>query len=143
MRDKYRAFTYDVPGARPIGDTEMKLAHTMIRVKDLGATLDFYTSFLGLKEVRRKDVGTEAVLVFLADAEERYHIELTYNHGRADYELGNQFGHLAFWTDDLESVIKDVEGRGWWYRRSRPDMTSRYIFVKDPNGYDVEILERI
>ncbi len=121
----------------------MKLAHTMIRVKDLDATLEFYTDFLGLKEVRRKDIGTEAVLVFLADAEERYHIELTYNHGQADYELGNQFGHLAFWTDDLESVIKDVEGRGWWYRRSRPDMTSKYIFIKDPNGYDVEILERI
>lgn len=121
----------------------MKLAHTMIRVKDLERTLDFYTGFIGLREVRRKEIGKEAVLVFLRDEDGHCDIELTYNHGRADYDLGNQFGHLAFWTDDLEAVVRDVEQRGWWYRRSRPDMTSRYIFVKDPNGYDVEILERI
>ena len=121
----------------------MKLAHTMIRVKDLDRTLDFYTNFIGLKEVRRKEIGKEAVLVFLQDESESYSIELTYNYGENEYDLGNQFGHLAFWTTDLEALIADVEKRGWWYRRSRPDMTSKYIFVKDPNGYDVEILERI
>ena len=62
------------------------------------------------------------------------------NHGRTDYELGDQFGHLAFFTADLDAVIRDVEQRGWWYRTSRPGISSRYIFVKDPNGYDVEIL---
>ena len=99
--------------------------------------------FLGLKETRRKPIGDEAILVFLSDENEGYHIELTVNHGKTDYELGDQFGHLAFWTDDLESVTAEVERRGWWYRGSRPEMTSKYIFVKDPNGYDVEILERI
>ena len=120
----------------------MRLAHTMIRVKDLEATLEFYTGFVGLREVRRKPIGDEATLVFLADEDERYHIELTYNHGRDDYTLGDQFGHLAFFTHDLEAVIAEVERRGWWYRRSRPELSSKYIFVKDPNGYDVEILER-
>lgn len=120
----------------------MRLAHTMIRVRDLDATLDFYTGFLGLKETRRAPIGDEATLVFLSDESERYHIELTHNHGKDDYELGDQFGHLAFFTDDLESVVVEVEARGWWYRRSRPEMRSRYIFVKDPDGYDVEILER-
>ena len=120
----------------------MKLAHTMIRVKDLDATLAFYTEFIGLKETRRKPIGDEATLVFLADDEEQYMIELTHNHGKEEYELGDQFGHLAFFTSDLEQVIAEVESRGWWYRRSRPEMTSKYIFVKDPNGYDVEILER-
>lgn len=120
----------------------MKLAHTMIRVKDLDATLDFYTGFLGLKETRRKPIGDDATLVWLDDEHGGYQIELTVNHGKTDYDLGDQFGHLAFFTDDLERVVAEVESRGWWYRRSRPDMSSRYIFVKDPNGYDIEILER-
>ena len=120
----------------------MKLAHTMIRVKDLDKTLDFYTEFIGLRELRRKDIGNEATLVFLSDPEGHYNIELTYNHGQTDYTLGDQFGHLAFTTDDLEEVVRRVEARGWWYRRSRPELTSKYIFVKDPNDYDVEILER-
>jgi lactoylglutathione lyase len=120
----------------------MKLAHTMIRVKDLDATVEFYTGFLGLKETRRKPIGDEATLVWLDDDHGNYQIELTANHGKDDYELGDQFGHLAFFVEDLDAVIADVESRGWWYRRSRPEMSSKYIFVKDPNGYDIEILER-
>ena len=120
----------------------MRLAHTMIRVKDLDQTLEFYTDFLGLTELRRKPIGDEATLVWLGDGESNYQIELTVNHGKDDYELGDQFGHLAFFADDLERVIADVESRGWWYRRSRPELKSKYIFVRDPNGYDVEILER-
>jgi len=119
----------------------MKLAHTMIRVKNLEETLAFYTGFLGLAEVRRKSIGDEATLVFLADESESYYIELTYNHGVDDYDLGNQFGHLAFHTPDLDAVIAQVEAAGWWYRRSKATVGSNYIFVKDPNGYDIEILE--
>ena len=103
----------------------MRLAHTMVRVKDLEQTLDFYTNFIGLKEVRRKEIGDEAMLVFLTDAAAGYVLELTVNHGKTDYELGDQFGHLAFGTPDLAAVIADVEQRGWWYRSSRPEMTSR------------------
>ena len=120
----------------------MRLAHTMIRVKDLDETLDFYTGFLGLTEVRRKSIGDEATLVFLTDDKGAYHLELTFNHGRHEYTLGDQFGHLAFEVEDLESMVAEVERRGLSYRRSRPEMSSRYIFIKDPNGYDVEILER-
>ena len=120
----------------------MKLAHTMIRVKDLDETLAFYTEFLGLEEVRRGTIGDEATLVFLADEAGDYHIELTYNHGKSDYDLGDQFGHLAFTVDDLAPVVAEVERRGWWYRASKPGRTSsKYIFVKDPNGYDIEILQ--
>ena len=119
----------------------MRLAHTMIRVKDLDATLDFYVDFMGLKELRRKPIGDEATLIFLTDDAESYTIELTVNHGKTDYTLGDQFGHLAFYADDLQKVIGDVERRGWWYRRSRPELSTPYIFVKDPNGYDVEILQ--
>ncbi len=119
----------------------MKLAHTMIRVHDLEQTLDFYCSFMGLQEVRRKDLGDECTLVFLTDPAGHYHVELTFNKDGRSYELGNQFGHLAFHTDDLEAVIADVEARGWWYRRSKPTSSSKYIFIKDPNGYDIEILQ--
>lgn len=119
----------------------MKLAHTMLRVKDLDATVRFYTEFCGLRETRRKPIGDEATLVFLTDQGGHYHLELTYNHDGRDYDLGDQFGHVAFHVDDLEAVVAKVEDQGWWYRRSKPQSSSRYIFVKDPNGYDVEILE--
>jgi len=115
----------------------MRLAHTMIRVRDLDETLAFYTGFLGLEEVRRGTIGDEATLVFLADEQRSYYIELTYNHDGREYELGDQFGHLAFTVPDLAAVIADVEARGWWYREN----PGRYIFVKDPNGYDIEILQ--
>ncbi|MEM7516022.1 MAG: VOC family protein, partial [Planctomycetota bacterium] len=119
----------------------MKLYHTMIRVKDLDQTLAFYTEFLGLEEVKRSAIGDEATLVFLSDPDRNYFIELTYNHDGRAYELGDQFGHLAFVTEDLEAFVERVEGEGWWYRRSKPGNSSKYIFIKDPNGYDVEILQ--
>ena len=118
----------------------MKLAHTMIRVRDLDRSLDFYTSFIGMREVRRKDLG-DAELVFLADENEHHHIELTHNKDGRDYELGSQFGHLAFFTDDLEAIVERVEAQGWDYRRSRPETGSKYIFIQDPDGYDIEILQ--
>ena len=86
----------------------MRLAHTMIRVKDLDETLGFYRDFIGLKELRRKPIGDEATLVFLADATATYFIELTFNHDGRDYDLGNQFGHLAFTVDHLDGVIAEV-----------------------------------
>ncbi len=120
----------------------MKLAHTMIRVKDLDASLDFYRNFIGLEELRRKSIGDGATLVFLSDADRNYVIELTYNHEPSEYTLGDQFGHLAFYTDDLARVIEDVERRGWRYWGARPELQSKYIFVEDPDGYDVEILQK-
>ena len=62
----------------------MQLAHTMLRVRDLEASLDFYTDFLNLREVRRKVLGDEATLVFLTDASGHYHLELTHNHDGRD-----------------------------------------------------------
>lgn len=119
----------------------MKLAHTMLRVRDLERSLAFYTGFLGLEETRRSKIGDEATLVFLGDSSRGHFLELTYNHDGRDYELGNQFGHVALVVDDLDALVADVERRGWWYRRSKPANPSRYIFVKDPDGYDIEILQ--
>ena len=119
----------------------MHLAHTMIRVRNLEDSLEFYCNFLGLHEVRRKDISDEATLVFLSDDAENYHLELTLNRDGRDYILGDQFGHLAFYVDDLETVITEVKERNWWYRQSKPTASSKYIFVHDPDGYDIEILQ--
>ena len=73
---------------------------------------------------------------------EHHFVELTYNKDGRDYELGTKFGHLAFTADDLDGVVTEVERRGWQYRGSRPETGSRYIFVKDPDGYDIEILQK-
>jgi len=69
------------------------------------------------------------------------HIELTFNKDGRDYKIGDQFGHLAFHVDDLDRVISDVKDRGWWFRQSKPTSSSQYIFIHDPDGYDVEILQ--
>ncbi|HEX9794598.1 MAG TPA: VOC family protein [Planctomycetota bacterium] len=120
----------------------MRLAHTMLRVRDLERSLSFYRDFLGLREVRRSPIGDEATLLFLEDESGHHQIELTWNHDGREYELGNQFGHLAFHVDDLAPVVAEIERRSWWFRRSKPESRSRYVFVKDPDGYDIEILER-
>lgn len=129
------------PAASRMIDFAMKLYHSMIRVRDLAKSLEFYCGFLGLQEVRRNELGDEATLVFLSDEDRHYFIELTFNKDGRDYEVGTQFGHLAFLTLDLDSVIEDVKAKGWWYRESKPGNASRYIFVKDPDGYDIEILQ--
>ncbi|MFQ5719868.1 MAG: VOC family protein [Acidobacteriota bacterium] len=121
--------------------TTMRMAHTMIRVRDLDATLAFYTDFIGLRELRRKQIGEEATLVWLGDGAGTYTLELTFNHDPQEYVRGNQFGHLAFTVDDLDAVIAEVTRRGWPCRRSRPELDSRYIFIQDPDGYDIEILQ--
>ncbi len=118
----------------------MRLAHTMIRIRNLEASLEFYCGFLGLQEIRRKDLGDEATLVFLTDDSQDYQIELTFNKDGRDYTIGDQFGHLAFHVDDLDRVISDVKDRGWWFRKSKLTSSSQYIFIHDPDGYDVEIL---
>ena len=119
----------------------MRMVHTMIRVRDLDETLAFYTGFLGLAETRRSAIGDEATLVFLSDDTGAYALELTYNHDGRAYDLGDQFGHLAFEVEDLERVVAEIERRGWWYRRSKPTSPAKYVFVRDPNGYDIEILQ--
>ena len=120
----------------------MRLAHTMIRVRDINRSLEFYSGFLGLSEKRRKDLGDEATLVFLGDDNGNYFLELTYNKDGRDYTIGDQFGHLAFHVDNLDNVISEVERRDWWYRKSKPTSSSNYIFIKDPDGYDIEIIEK-
>ena len=110
-----------------------KIRHVAIHTENYDRMAKFYQTIFGMKKITTG----------MTDETGAYHVELTHNYAESEYELGNQFGHLAFGTEDLEPVIAEVEKRGWWYRRSRPEVGSKYIFLKDPDGYDVEILERL
>ena len=66
---------------------------------------------------------------------------LSAHHGYLVEYARDKDERLAFHVDDLEEVVARVEAEGWWYRRSRPELQSKYIFVKDPSGYDIEILQ--
>jgi len=120
----------------------MKFLHTMLRVKDLEASLDFYINQLGLKEIRRKEVPAgKFTLVFLATAEGEAEIELTYNwDSEEDYSIGRFFGHLAFEVDDIYTMCESLQSAGVVI--NRPPRCGRMAFVKSPDGVAIELLQK-
>src|SRR6202451_1625004 len=94
----------------------MRMLHTMIRVADLAASKKFYTEALGMKVLRERDFPDgKFTLCFLGYGDEASHtvIELTYNYGRASYELGDAFGHVALGTDDIKTTCEHVRALGY------------------------------
>ena len=126
----------------------MRLLHTMIRVGDLEKSIAFYTEALGMKLLRRKDYpGGEFTLAFVGygDEESSTVIELTHNWGTSSYDLGNGFGHLAIATDDIEGACDRVREHGGQVTREPGPMkhgSTVIAFVKDPDGYAIEFIER-
>jgi len=121
----------------------MKLAHTMLRVSDPEKVIDFYQEAFGF-ELRRKSEHDSFTLYFLRIPGQDAELELTYNHGEDDrYEKGDGFGHVAVRTDEDQSLQeaydKAVKAGGEDYRPPE-DCPGNYGFVKDPEGYEVEIL---
>jgi len=137
---------------RPSGSVDQagfRLLHTMIRVKDLDRSLDFYTRLLGMKVLRKKDYpGGEFTLAFIGYGEESDStvIELTHNWGQEEpYELGNGFGHLAIGVPDIYATCKQLENEG--VRIPRPPGPMKHgntviAFIEDPDGYKIELIER-
>ncbi len=123
----------------------MKLAHTMLRTGSPEKMIEFYEEAFGF-ELRRKSEKDSFTLYFLGHPEQTAEIELTYNHGEDDrYEKGEGFGHIAIHTDEGQSLQeayeKAVEAGGEDYRPPE-ECPGHYAFVKDPEGYEVEILSR-
>ena len=120
----------------------MKYLHTMVRVSDLDASLNFYCNLLGLVEVRRKDVPQgRFTLVFLAaPGDEDAQVELTYNWDPEDYTGGRNFGHLAYRVDDIYAACKRLADGG--VVLTRPPRDGHMAFVRSPDGISIELLQK-
>jgi len=126
----------------------MRLLHTMLRVGDLDRSIDFYTNVLGMKVLRRKDYPEgKFTLAFVGyDDESRTAvIELTHNWDTKKYDIGTGYGHIAIGVPDLDATLAELKAQG--IEPERPPYTvsdggSRLCFVRDPDDYRVEIIER-
>lgn len=127
----------------------MRYLHTMVRVKDLDASLDFYCNIFGLTEIRRMDSEKgRFTLVFLAArddldrarAEMAPCLELTYNWDTEDYAGGRNFGHLAYEVDDIYAICQKLVDHGVII--NRPPRDGHMAFVRSPDGISIEILQK-
>lgn len=122
----------------------MRFLHTMIRVRDLDAALDFFVTKLGLTELRRKEVPAgRYTLIFLGTGAEgdSAEIELTYNWGQEEpYGVGRNFGHLAFEVDDIYATCARLQAAG--VAILRPPRDGWMAFVRSPDQISVELLQR-
>jgi lactoylglutathione lyase len=126
----------------------MKYLHTMVRVRDLDASLDFYCNKLGLVEASRvENKGGRFTLVFLcapndvdrAKEDRAPMVELTYNWDAEDYQGGRNFGHLAYQVDDIYAVCQRLMDGG--VTINRPPRDGHMAFVRSPDGISVELLQ--
>ncbi len=125
----------------------MQLLHTMLRVGNLEASLNFYCKMLGMKLLRQKDYpGGEFTLAFVGYGDESDHtvLELTYNWGVENYDLGNAYGHIAIGVDDIYGTCEEIKTRGGKVVREPGPMkhgSTVIAFVEDPDGYKVELIQ--
>jgi lactoylglutathione lyase len=120
----------------------MQYLHAMVRVRDLGESLNFYVNLLGLKEIRRSEYPEgRFTLLYLATAEGQPEVELTYNWDAPDtYGDARNFGHLAFAVDDIYALCATLKAGGVTIRR--PPRDGRMAFAKSPDGISIELLQR-
>lgn len=124
----------------------MRLLHAMLRVVDLDLSISFYTEVLGMRLLRKKDYPEgKFTLAFLGYGDESEHtaIELTHNWDTKEYNLGNGFGHLAIEVDDVYEACAQIKLKGGEIVRAAGPMkhsTTILAFVKDPDGYMIELL---
>ena len=123
--------------------------HTMLRVKRLEASIDFYTRLLGMKELRRREVPEgKYTLAFLGYGPEETHtvLELTYNWGKDEgYELGTAFGHLAIGVRDVAATCERLRAEGVAIVREPGPVkfgSTIIAFIEDPDGYKIELIQR-
>lgn len=126
----------------------MRFLHTMVRVRDLDASMRFYRDLLGLVETRRADYEAgRFTLVYLAapkdqaraEAERSPEVELTYNWDAEDYDGGRNFGHLAFQVDDIYASCQRLMDGGVVV--NRPPRDGHMAFIRSPDGISIELLQ--
>ena len=125
----------------------MSLIHTCYRIFEIDRSVAFYEA-LGFREVGRLPIRDEAINVFMNQPGDgdMPRLELTYNVGRTEpYEIGTGYGHIAITADDLDSTLARLAEQG--IEPERPPYSvreggSRLCFVRDPDGYRIEIIER-
>ncbi len=125
----------------------MSLIHTCYRILEIDRSVAFYEA-LGFREIARAPIREEAVNVFmgLPDDGSEPRLELTHNFDQTEpYEIGTGYGHIAITTEDLDATLHRLAGQG--IEPERPPYTvreggSRLCFVRDPDGYRIELIER-
>lgn len=124
----------------------MRLLHTMLRVGDLEASIEFYTKLLGMQLLRKNDYPAgKFTLAFLGYGDERGNtvLELTHNWDTTSYDLGEGYGHIAIGVDDVYRVCEEIRAKGGKIVREPGPMkggTTVLAFVEDPDGYKIELL---
>jgi lactoylglutathione lyase len=125
----------------------MRMLHTMLRVGDLDRSIAFYCDILGMELLRRKDYpGGEFTLAFVGYGAEKDNtvIELTYNWGVSEYDLGKGYGHIALGVDDIYGTCDRIKAQGGKVSREPGPMkhgSTVIAFVEDPDGYKVELIQ--
>ena len=120
----------------------MKYLHTMIRVSDVDATLQFFCDALGLTEVRRmsNEKGRFTLIFLAAPGDEDAQIELTHNWDPESYTGGRNFGHLAYAVDDIYAACERLQKHG--VTINRPPRDGRMAFVRSPDNISIELLQK-
>ncbi len=119
----------------------MKYLHTMVRVADLDASLDFYCAKLGLREISRKEVpqGRYTLVFLAAPGDDEAQVELTFNWDPEAYGEGRNFGHLAYAVDDIYAACQRLMDGG--VTINRPPRDGRMAFVRSPDNISIELLQ--
>ncbi len=120
----------------------MKYLHTMVRVKDVDASLDFYCEKLGLVELKRYDSekGRFSLIFLAAPGDEEAQLELTWNWDAEDYDEGRNFGHLAYAVDDIYALCQRLMDAG--VTINRPPRDGHMAFVRSPDNISIELLQK-
>ena len=119
----------------------MKYLHTMVRVKDVDASLDFYCNQLGLVELRRHDSeqGRFTLIFLAAPGDEDAQVELTYNWDPEEYDEGRNFGHLAYRVENIYELCQKLMDGG--VTINRPPRDGHMAFVRSPDNISIELLQ--
>jgi lactoylglutathione lyase len=120
----------------------MKYLHTMVRVTDIDASLDFYVNGLGLKEISRRDneQGRFTLVFLAAPGQEDAQVELTHNWDPEEYGEGRNFGHLAYLVDDIYATCQHLQDMG--VTINRPPRDGHMAFVRSPDNISIELLQK-